>query len=84
MPTTLEISRKAKPHQIYAVATQIGVRADELEVFGSYKAKVSLKALERRASSPNAKLICVTGITPTRGSKHAMPAASAIQPDLIP
>src|SRR4051812_44597122 len=66
MPTTLEIARKAKPHQIFAVANQIGIRVDELETYGNYKAKVSLKALERRAGKPNGKLICVSGMTPTK------------------
>ena len=65
-PQTLEIARKAKPHQIYAIANKAGIRLDELEVFGNYKAKVSLTALERRATRPNGKLICVTGMTPTK------------------
>ncbi|HTL70474.1 MAG TPA: formate--tetrahydrofolate ligase, partial [Candidatus Eisenbacteria bacterium] len=65
-PSTLEINYKAKPLQIYAVANKAGIKADELEVFGSYKAKVSLKALERRSTRPNGKLICVTSMTPTR------------------
>jgi formate--tetrahydrofolate ligase len=66
VPTTLEIAHKAKPHQIYAVANQIGIRIDELETYGNYKAKVSLLAYERRSIRPNGKLICVTGMTPTK------------------
>ncbi len=63
---TLEIAHKAKPQQIYAIANKAGIPIDELEVYGNFKAKVSLKALDRRASRPNGKLICVTGMTPTK------------------
>jgi len=65
-PSTLDIARRAKPLQIFAVANKAGIRLDELEVFGNYKAKVSLAALERRATRPSGKLICVTGMTPTK------------------
>ena len=64
--STLEIARKAKPHQIHAIANSAGIKADEIEPYGSYKAKVSLKALERLSSRPNGKLICVTSMTPTK------------------
>ncbi len=66
MLSTLEIARKAKPHQIFAVANKAGIRLDELEAYGHYKAKVSLSALERRVTRPDGKLICVTGMTPTK------------------
>ena len=64
---SLEIARKAKPIQITDVAQKVGLRLDEIEVFGNYKAKVSLKVLDRFFSRPPAaKLICVTGMTPTK------------------
>ncbi len=65
-PSTLEIALKAKTHNIHAVANSIGIRADELEAFGSYKAKVDLKILDRLHGRPPGKLICVTGMTPTK------------------
>lgn len=65
-PSTLEIALRAKPHHIHAVAAEAGIRADEIEVFGSYKAKVSLNVLERLKARPGGKLICVTGMTPTK------------------
>ncbi|MBI2095572.1 MAG: formate--tetrahydrofolate ligase [Candidatus Omnitrophica bacterium] len=64
--SSLEIARKAKPHHIHAVAAGAGIHADELEVYGSTKAKVSLALLDRLAARPQGKLICVTGMTPTR------------------
>ncbi len=64
---SLEIARKAKPIQITEVAQKVGLHLDEIEVFGNYKAKVSLKVLDRFFSRPPAaKLICVTGMTPTK------------------
>ncbi len=65
-PSTLEIASKAKPRQILDIATQCGLRADEVEVYGNDKAKISLKVLDRFADRPNGKLICVSGMTPTR------------------
>lgn len=64
--STLEIAHRAKTHHIHAVANSIGIRADELEAFGSYKAKVDLKILDRLQGRPPGKLICVTGMTPTK------------------
>lgn len=64
--STLEIAAKAKPQQIHAIAHQAGIRAEELEAYGRSKAKISLKVLERLSSRPNGKLICVTGMTPTK------------------
>lgn len=63
---TLEIAKKAKPHQIHVIANKAGIHVDEIEAYGSYKAKVSLRVLERLAARPNGKLICVTGMTPTK------------------
>lgn len=65
-PNTLEISQKAKPLQIHAVAAKAGIRVEEMEPYGSYKAKVSLSILDRYANKPYGKLICVSGMTPTR------------------
>lgn len=64
--STLEIAHKAKPQQIHALAARTGLRMDEIEAHGNYKAKVSLKVLERFAGRAQGKLICVTGMTPTR------------------
>ena len=65
-PATLEIALRAKPHHIHAVATEAGIHADEIEAYGNYKAKVSLKILDRLHNRPLGKLICVSGMTPTK------------------
>jgi formate--tetrahydrofolate ligase len=63
---SLEIAQKAKPIQIFEMAHRAGLRLEEIESFGNYKAKVSLSVLQRFAARPFGKLICVTGMTPTK------------------
>ncbi len=64
--STLEIAEKAKPVQIYEIAKSIGIRVDELKLYGNFIGKVSLKVLDRVAERAHGKLICVTGMTPTK------------------
>lgn len=53
------------PSSIRDVAKLLGLLDDELVLYGEYKAKVRLSALQRLASRPQGKLIVVTAITPT-------------------
>ena len=69
MPSNLEISQMARPLQITEIARRAGLRMEEIETYGSYKAKVSLKTLERIKSRPYGKLILVTAITPTEAGE---------------
>lgn len=65
MKTDIEIAQEACMEPITKVAASIGIDADDLELYGKYKAKLSdefLKSLERR---PTGKLILVTAINPT-------------------
>ncbi len=65
-PSDLEIARSVTPRRIVDVAADLGIREDELELYGPVKAKVSLKAIERlEARNPRGKYILVTAITPT-------------------
>ncbi len=41
----------------------------EVELYGNYKAKVGLSVLDRLAAKPDAKLVCVTAITPTKAGE---------------
>lgn len=50
---------------IAGIAGYLGLNDQNLEFYGKFKAKVSLKALDRLADAENGKLIVVTGITPT-------------------
>ena len=65
-PSDLEIARSVQPRRISAVAADLGLADDEIELYGPTKAKVSLKAIERlEAANPRGKYILVTAITPT-------------------
>lgn len=65
MKTDVEIAQQAKMRPITEVAAQLGLSADELELYGKYKAKISLEAWERVKDKPNGKLILCTAINPT-------------------
>ncbi|HSR21767.1 MAG TPA: formate--tetrahydrofolate ligase, partial [Anaerolineales bacterium] len=61
----IEIAQEAKLKPILQVARELGIREDELELFGPFKAKVKLEILERLKNRPNGKYVDVTAITPT-------------------
>ncbi|MCK4297960.1 MAG: formate--tetrahydrofolate ligase, partial [Planctomycetes bacterium] len=65
MLSDLEIAQKAKLKPVREVAAKLGIRDDELELHGNYKAKVSLDIVQRLKGRPNGKYIDVTAITPT-------------------
>ncbi|MCL4459699.1 MAG: formate--tetrahydrofolate ligase [Chloroflexi bacterium] len=50
---------------IIEIARGMGLTEDEIELYGKYKAKVSLDVLKRLEDKPNGKYIDVTAITPT-------------------
>jgi formate--tetrahydrofolate ligase len=66
MPSDLEIARSVTPRPIVDVARELGLRDDEIEPYGSTKAKIKLEAIGRlEAERPRGKYVVVTGITPT-------------------
>ena len=65
IPSDIEISRAASPKDIALVAKAAGIWPDELEPYGSMKAKVRLDVLDRLSKQTNGKYIDVTAITPT-------------------
>ena len=69
IPSSIEIAQSARPLQILEIARRAGVRLEELEMYGSYKAKVLLKVLERIQSRPLGRLIVVTAMTPTEAGE---------------
>jgi formate--tetrahydrofolate ligase len=65
-PSDLEIARSVTPRPIVDIAAELGIRGDELELYGPTKAKVTLEAIERlEAERPRGKYVVVTAITPT-------------------
>jgi formate--tetrahydrofolate ligase len=65
-PSDLEIARSVAPRAIVDIAEELGIRGDELELYGPTKAKVTLEAITRlEAERPRGKYVVVTAITPT-------------------
>lgn len=65
VPSDIDIARAQTPKHISALATEIGLKDTELEMYGPYKAKVGLEALNRLQHKQDGKYVVVTGITPT-------------------
>ncbi|XP_061480107.1 monofunctional C1-tetrahydrofolate synthase, mitochondrial isoform X2 [Rhineura floridana] len=65
VPSDIEISRGQSPKAIDVLAREIGLLADEIEIYGQTKAKVCLSLLERLKDQPDGKYVLVAGITPT-------------------
>src|ERR671936_1362249 len=69
MPSSLEIAQEARLQPINEIAEAAGLLPDEIDPYGRYKAKIDLAVLERLAQKPDAKLIDVTAITPTKAGE---------------
>ncbi len=65
MKTDIQIAQEAVMEPIVDVAERIGIEADELELYGKYKAKISDEFLKKISNNENGKLILVTAINPT-------------------
>ncbi len=69
MKSSLEIAQDAVLEPIESIASSAGLEPDEIEPYGRHKAKISMSVLERLADRPDGKLICVTGMTPTKAGE---------------
>src|SRR5881227_3997939 len=69
MPSSLEIAQEAELRPIGEIAAAAGLLPEEIEPYGRYKAKIDLGVLDRLAGRPDAKLIDVTAITPTKAGE---------------
>ncbi|MGH7163622.1 MAG: formate--tetrahydrofolate ligase, partial [Planctomycetota bacterium] len=65
VPDDLEIVQSAEIEPILQVAERAGLGADDLDLYGRYKAKVHLDVGRRLESRPLGKYVDVTAITPT-------------------
>jgi formyltetrahydrofolate synthetase len=68
-PSSLEIAQAAVLRPIGEIAAAAGLEADEIDPYGRYKAKIDLAVLDRLADRPDATLVCVTAITPTKAGE---------------
>lgn len=65
MKTDIEIAQGTQMQPIREVAHRAGIDENWLELYGQYKAKVSLELMEQLQDRPDGKLILVTAISPT-------------------
>ena len=65
MKTDIQIAQEATMLPIKDVAASIGIKEDDLELYGRYKAKISDELINRTKKNPDGKLILVTAINPT-------------------
>jgi formate--tetrahydrofolate ligase len=63
--TDIEIARSTKLDNIVDIAKKVGIKEEDVEQYGKYKAKISEKVYENLKSKPNGKLILVTAVNPT-------------------
>lgn len=64
MKQDIEIVQEAKIKSIVEIAEMLGIKADDLEMYGKYKAKIPLHYIDEERIK-NSRLILVTAITPT-------------------
>jgi len=69
VPSNLAIAQGHRLEPIADIADRYSLRPEEVDLYGHYKAKVHLEVLERLRDRPNAKLVCVTAITPTKAGE---------------
>lgn len=65
MKTDIQIAQEATMLPIKDVAATIGIKEDDLELYGKYKAKISDELINRTKKNSDGKLILVTAINPT-------------------
>ena len=65
MKSDVEIAQAAQMKPIVQIGGELGLAEDDLELYGKYKAKVSLDVWERIKNRPNGKVVLVSAINPT-------------------
>ena len=65
MLTDVQIAQSAQMKPIKEIANQLGLVEDDLELYGKYKAKISLETITKLEERENGKLVLVTAINPT-------------------
>ena len=65
MKTDIEIAQEAELKPIKEVAASIGIKEDDLELYGKYKAKFESGFMDEVKNNKDGKLVLVTAINPT-------------------
>jgi formate--tetrahydrofolate ligase len=69
MKSGLEIAQEATLRPIQDIGREAGLEEGEVEPYGPYKAKVDPAVLDRLSDRPDAKVVIVTAITPTKAGE---------------
>ncbi len=69
MKTDVQIAQEAVMQPITQIANHLDIPQDDVELYGKYKAKISLDYWNTLKDKPNGKLILVTAINPTRAGE---------------
>ncbi len=65
MLSDLEIASRIKMKEISEIASAVGLSGKDLDLYGTYKAKIDLSSVVKAADRPKGKLILVTTTSPT-------------------
>ncbi len=65
MKSDIDIARKAQLKPINQIGEELGLKEDDLELYGKYKAKFSDSLMERVEDNEDGKLVLVSAINPT-------------------
>ncbi|KAG1660206.1 C-1-tetrahydrofolate synthase, cytoplasmic [Nymphon striatum] len=65
VPSDIDVALSQIPKDISMLASEVGILSSEIDLYGSKKAKVSLKVLDRLKNRANGNYVLVAGITPT-------------------
>jgi formate--tetrahydrofolate ligase len=69
IPPDIEIAQSAKLKPIIEIAAGLGLKEDDIELYGKYKAKIKPQVLRDRLDKPDGKLIIVSAVTPTKSGE---------------
>lgn len=65
MLTDIQIAQGCKMLHISQIAAKLGIKEEDLELYGNYKAKLSEKLWDKVKDNKDGKLVLVTAINPT-------------------
>lgn len=63
--TDIEIAKSVELEKITKIASEIGINEEDIEQYGSYKAKISERVFEKVKKNKDGKLVLVTALSPT-------------------
>lgn len=65
MKSDIQIAQEAKMLPIMKIAEKLNIHEDDVEMYGKYKAKLSLDIINKNKDKKDGKLVLVTAINPT-------------------